>query len=283
MPIILGTNRDEGSTFTANQTGHGDHVRTPTSMYDNWLYDSAFSAEVNGGSKDSVLANKSQFIAWASNMFGARAAATLAVVYQPQTATNDTTPGNDARVTTWWWAVSHVIGDYILSCPARRAARQLTALGHKVFVYYFNHTPATSINAFDTYLTGAFHGAEVPFVFYDEFELATTEERNLSIAMTTYWRNFAYTGDPNNGTLSNDATTTGPNGTAVHWPVYARSTDSYLLLGDTMGTVNSSCSGCTPLYLNVTTVTNLKATRCDWWDMYAAFIEANGPYPTWHS
>ena len=44
---------------------------------------------------------------------------------------------------------------------------------------------------------GAFHGAEVPFVFGDTFELTSDEEKALSKAMGCYWRSFAHTGDPN--------------------------------------------------------------------------------------
>ena len=43
---------------------------------------------------------------------------------------------------------------------------------------------------------GAFHGAEVPYVFYDSFELVGAE-RELSATMATFYTNFAATGDPN--------------------------------------------------------------------------------------
>ena len=46
---------------------------------------------------------------------------------------------------------------------------------------------------------GAFHGAEVPFVFNDTFELSGAGERNAANAMGCWWTNFAATGDPNVG------------------------------------------------------------------------------------
>merc|ERR1740121_2961381 len=46
---------------------------------------------------------------------------------------------------------------------------------------------------------GAFHGAEVPFVFGDSFELSSDGERLLSRIMGCYWINFAATGNPNEG------------------------------------------------------------------------------------
>ena len=39
----------------------------------------------------------------------------------------------------------------------------------------------------------------MPFVFGDAFELKTKAERSLSKAMGCLWRNFAWTGDPNDG------------------------------------------------------------------------------------
>ena len=40
---------------------------------------------------------------------------------------------------------------------------------------------------------GAFHGAEVPFVFHDSFELVGGEN-DLSSQMSTYWTNMASSG-----------------------------------------------------------------------------------------
>lgn len=44
---------------------------------------------------------------------------------------------------------------------------------------------------------GAFHGAEIPFVFGYPAELGTEAEVKLSKTMGCYWSNFAHTGDPN--------------------------------------------------------------------------------------
>lgn len=84
-----------------------------------------------------------------------------------------------------------------------------------------------------------------------------------------YWRNFAWTGDPNNGTGADFLQ--GSDGTGPVWPAYAKASDSYLVLGDAGANVNTSAS---PLYYNVTTVSSLKARRCDWWDGYHADAQA---------
>lgn len=47
-----------------------------------------------------------------------------------------------------------------------------------------------------TKTAGAFHGAEVPFVFGFGLELKTDTERNLSKIMGCYWRSFMWHGDP---------------------------------------------------------------------------------------
>ena len=70
VPTLIGTNRNEGSTFTANQTGTGDDVITLSAFYDHWLYDS-IAAERQAGYFDDdgsvrVLEKESQFVLWAS-------------------------------------------------------------------------------------------------------------------------------------------------------------------------------------------------------------------------
>jgi carboxylesterase type B len=58
---------------------------------------------------------------------------------------------------------------------------------------------------------GAYHSAEIPFVFdHAGVPLAET--------MSDYWVAFATTGDPNGGGRP-------------HWPVYDAASDSYLELG----------------------------------------------------
>ena len=76
-------------------------------------------------------------------------------------------------------------------------------------------TPIFSINVPGKELPslGAFHGAEVPFVFGDPFELSTPGELHLSNAMGCFWSNFAETGDPNEGRSSCAAKLRLP-----HWP-----------------------------------------------------------------
>lgn len=84
-----------------------------------------------------------------------------------------------------------------MRCPTRNAAKWLSEQGHDVYLYDFAHQPGESVNwPTGTQNLGAFHGAEVPFVFNDGFELMGGEH-NLSESMATYWTNMASSGDPN--------------------------------------------------------------------------------------
>ncbi len=99
----------------------------------------------------------------------------------------------------YYMAAMRSAGDYAITCRVRQAARALSksSSASSLYLYFFTHTPKYSANYERTSELGAFHGAEVPFVFGDAFELKTAAEKNLSAAMGCYWRNFVHTGDPN--------------------------------------------------------------------------------------
>jgi para-nitrobenzyl esterase len=68
---------------------------------------------------------------------------------------------------------------------------------HHAFVYYFDHRTSTSPD-------GANHAAEIPFVFRNLEVLGgapTPEDTALSDLMSSYWVNFARSGDPNGSGL----------------------------------------------------------------------------------
>ena len=82
-----------------------------------------------------------------------------------------------------YMAAMRSAGDYSITCRVRAAATVFANLGHAVYTYYFTHTPLYSENYSELPTLGAFHGAEVPFVFGDAFELKADTERSLSQAM----------------------------------------------------------------------------------------------------
>eukprot|EP00038_Savillea_parva_P006981 m.167111 g.167111 ORF g.167111 m.167111 type:complete len:852 (-) comp12780_c0_seq1:171-2726(-) len=272
VPIILGTNRDEGSTFTGNLSGTGDGFHTPDSFYNSWLYSvdqvDFYSSAGRGGSSYAtmMLQNKSQFIEWTSGMFGANMTATLVDMYQPGTVSDLGIVMKD-----WWWSVSGVVGDFVLTCPARRAVRTIEQQtlteerNNSAWVFFFDHTPNISVNQAATYLWGAFHGSEVPFVWYDTFELALADERALSATMVQYWVNFAWTGDPNEPPPEQAHVPALPA-----WEPYTSSTDNTIVFGDGKlpGLVDNGVSVTATGTANVSIITGLKKDKCDFWDAF---------------
>jgi carboxylesterase type B len=59
------------------------------------------------------------------------------------------------------------------------------------------------------------HGSEIPFVFHQTEQLDADSAR-LADVITTYWANFATTGDPNNAGSSRTA-----QAVPTTWPAYA--------------------------------------------------------------
>jgi len=123
--------------------------------------------------------------------------------------------GSSSDSSKWYNAAMRSAGDNAILCPTRSLARAASALNAKVWLYWFTLTPKISVNYDNTSTIGAFHGAEVPFVFGDQFEITGPEEKRLSDMMGCYWMRFAYTGDPNVGPPCDHF-----KGNPVPWPAY---------------------------------------------------------------
>ena len=135
---------------------------------------------------------------WFANYFGQDAADALATLYAPRGSPPTHDPWH-----YWYRGAINAVGDYLLGCPTENAAQHLSAQGRTIYRYWFTHTPTYSINTPYPEHLGAFHGAEVPYVFYDTFEFRTPGEFWLSENMARYWTNFARTGNPNLHNLHN--------------------------------------------------------------------------------
>jgi para-nitrobenzyl esterase len=86
--------------------------------------------------------------------------------------------------------------DTTFTLEMRTWARMVTAGGRKAFLYQFTHVPP-SPRAKDW---GAYHASEIGYVFgnlRNPTFMYTDADRKLSDAMSSYWVNFAKTGDPN--------------------------------------------------------------------------------------
>ena len=176
VTVLLGSNLDEGTIF----------------MY--------LTPELG------CTANATDFRAWASAFYGDALGPAVASAYLPDNLTQPLpvckSPGPSpapAGSGAYYMGAMRSAGDYAIGCKVRQASHALAQRGHLVHEYLFTATPTFSLNYHDLPSLGAFHGAEVPFAFGDEFELKSAAEKALSKAMGCYWRNFAWSGDPNSG------------------------------------------------------------------------------------
>ncbi|MDL4819316.1 carboxylesterase/lipase family protein [Actinomadura opuntiae] len=101
-------------------------------------------------------------------------------------------------------ALSTVVTDWAWACPVLDRNRALSA--HvPVYAYEFSdeNAPWFTTLSKPNFPTGAFHGAELQYLFDDE-QLpgpATGAQRRLSNQMMRYWSQFAHTGNPNGRNL----------------------------------------------------------------------------------
>lgn len=107
-------------------------------------------------------------------------------------------------------------------CPARRMANHLSAAGVTNYLYRFDLP--VDIPIFPVLQNRAFHSAELPYVFGNDYLLGKVPDAHKDEAMQirAYWTQFAATGNPN-------STRT------VHWPAYAPATGAFLNLAPTIG------------------------------------------------
>ena len=130
-------------------------------------------------------------------------------------------------------AAAAAIGDGYFICPTRRVARGLAAAGAPTYMYHFTHAPKALLPGL-----GAFHSAEVPFIFQNPYLgiVLDDEEAKLSAAMIGYWSSLAEKGDPNGGG-------------AAPWPKYDMAKGEHIILD-----------------LALSTGTGAHQGACDFWD-----------------
>lgn len=86
------------------------------------------------------------------------------------------------------------MGDEIFGVNIRYVTRQNEIHGGKSYLYHFSRVPPSNKQTI-----GAFHAAEIPFVFgsYDKTIGYSKEDIKLAELMQNYWVNFAKNGNPN--------------------------------------------------------------------------------------
>ena len=111
--------------------------------------------------------------------------------------------GGDHRL-----ALSAAVTDWIFACPASRLATALPA----VRFYEFTDRNAPVLPGIPPAdWLGAYHGAELPYLFTWPGVTLTPDQTVLSDQMVGYWAEFARRGDPNGGGRPNWPTFAGRN------------------------------------------------------------------------
>jgi para-nitrobenzyl esterase len=184
VPVIVGSNHDEGTIFTATLRAAVTHNNTISTELSETLYYSILNFIFP------IESVRSEITSW----------------YQAEA-----TPGH------YFEALSHLLSDFYITCGTSYIADAFLKYSTQsrehyryLFAQHWSSTPYRVLNAT--------HIFELPYLFGmpDLIILGSTwteEERQLSHQMINYWSNFAYSSNPNQHE-------TGEEGQVPFWPLY---------------------------------------------------------------
>lgn len=131
-----------------------------------------------------------------------------------------------ACCSSYFYAAEHIVGDFDMTCPARRAAAWISRSQPQTYLYQFQRIP-----------TGAnfsFHSCEIPFVFLVGTQLHSDDDTTTAKHIASLWNTFAHTGMP---------------GSTAVWPAYSKAIDRNLNIN-----------------VDLSVSRGLRKAQCDFWD-----------------
>jgi carboxylesterase type B len=201
-PVMIGSNRDEDAFFDILE-------QVPTD-----LTELGFDA-----------------LAKAHSDFTKEELATVKHIYGPGTNSSYPFPADKGPYSDWWWAYDRSGTDAVPGlgpCGVRWFSHLMLEGGAQdgVFCYHFAHP--TQVDYSQGGIPGMGpgsvvvpHASEIAYVFGDgggtDRLLTPPNEGVLAAIMSTFWSNFARTGDPNKGAA-----------VPVAWPAYVKDADELI-------------------------------------------------------
>ncbi len=194
VPLVIGTNRDEGSMFLAIVPMLVPGAKLP-------LNDASIKATLLKFFNNNATIADAIMNAYPSSAY----------------------PNNDARMAV-------VLRDFFFACPSRRAALAHSSYNtNSTFMYQFtflSNFPEVSI-------LGVYHAAELPYVFNNEWPpIVHTFDANDKVVANTmgsYWSTFVKTQRPGNGVpFSSSASSSFL--ALPEWPAYHAGSKAHLEL-----------------------------------------------------
>lgn len=224
VPLLIGTNQDEGTMFVPllPLMAPGLHfplqVRArPAHVYHHRLA-SCFSlidmlylsfSLVRCAHRCAAPIQEADFNPMLQHLFGQNASL-LAAIAKQYASDGTATPAQRAAA---------VLRDWMFACPARRVVRALSAQNAPAYLYHFSYLP----NFPDYKLLGTYHGSEIIFVLDNQWPLGlhffSPADQKMADVFRHYWTNFATNLSPN-----------AAPGTTTVWPQYSTAADQNIVL-----------------------------------------------------